>query len=428
MHTGLSIKRNQPNNSTELNNSKTTRTITSQTAVNMSKTVVNPEIPKNTQIPVNTESFYGNLIIRKNTLDKLKKPMDIDNIETMASKKMDLFTYIINKNLYVDACFSESNRDVDSFYYLVDRQISHSDTIKLGITVEKIFRDVINMNPNLTDIKEKNKINVSEKDHLFLDKTNNKIYYAEVKGNLNLDTEKKYATRNKMEKIVKELKENYPGYTIQKYLFAPRYVTTELIPERIKKLYKSTKYADFITYFIGVNDYLQALGIPYQFTSEDTYKKMINDLVNRLFVCVTFKDLQKEGINRTNLGYTILETPTSPPQLQPKRLHRRFNSNNNLKTLTVNSPMKIYYNIISKKKHRREHAESNEMEKDVLQLPNFNKPISFNINNVDNGDNGDNRDNGYNGNNEGDDVGVSVYENKNITRETKRTKMNTIIS
>jgi hypothetical protein len=241
------------------------------------------------------------------------KPLNINSID-----EKDIFRCIINKNVYVDGCFADIKKDTNSFYHLVDRELSHGDAIKLGVAIEKIFRDIINLNQNLNDIKQQTQKGKKEKDHLFIDKGRKIIYYAEVKGNLTLDTEKRRATKDKMNAIVADLQSIYPDYEIKKYLFAPRYYKTSEIPESLKKNYRGTEFADFIDCFIGVNDYLKELGILYQFPDEHAYKAMVNDIAHRLFFCYSFKELEKEGIDRTAIAYSIMKPLTEPPQLKYK--------------------------------------------------------------------------------------------------------------
>ena len=49
-------------------------------------------------------------------------------------------------------------------------------------------------NTQYKNIKEKNTKGKKETDHLFMDVNNKIIYYAEIKSNLNLDTEKSNET------------------------------------------------------------------------------------------------------------------------------------------------------------------------------------------------------------------------------------------
>ena len=92
-----------------------------------------------------------------------------------------------------------------------------SINIKLGRLGEFLSKELIMNNPNLElltcgiqTINEKNK----DVDLLFKDETYKIIYYRELKGNIELDTEKLPATINKCREIETSLKTKYTGYTI----------------------------------------------------------------------------------------------------------------------------------------------------------------------------------------------------------------------
>jgi hypothetical protein len=82
--------------------------------------------------------------------------------------------------------------------------------------MEKVLREyVLYMNRSLKDIRPANKKGDKEKDHLFVDEDKKIIYYAELKSNLNLDTEKSKKTEAKVVKIKDSLVSKYIGYTIR---------------------------------------------------------------------------------------------------------------------------------------------------------------------------------------------------------------------
>ena len=55
--------------------------------------------------------------------------------------------------------------------------MSQSECIRLGIGCEKLIYDLIMKYANVINIKKKN-----EKDHLFMDRDNKVIYYADIKS------------------------------------------------------------------------------------------------------------------------------------------------------------------------------------------------------------------------------------------------------
>jgi hypothetical protein len=125
---------------------------------------------------------------------------------------------IIDNNIYLKTYKNNKKIDKNSLCYLLDQKLQQSDCIKLGIAIEKIFIDIIKNYTDYIDIKSMNIKNKKEKDHLFLDKNNKIVYYAEFKSNLNLDSEKSKITSLKCNYIHKELSINYPEYKIFSFL------------------------------------------------------------------------------------------------------------------------------------------------------------------------------------------------------------------
>jgi len=83
---------------------------------------------------------------------------------------MENIKNIIDINEYINTCFIKETKDYYSLSYLVKNNLSQNSCIKLGIAIEKILIDIIlYYNKNLINIKEKNKKNIKEKDHLFKD-------------------------------------------------------------------------------------------------------------------------------------------------------------------------------------------------------------------------------------------------------------------
>ncbi len=186
---------------------------------------------------------------------------------------------IINKNIYIKKCKSNKNKDINSLsYFYADLNLSQSDNIKVGNGLEKLLIDIVKKNIELKDIKKKNIKGIKERDNIFMDEKNKKIIYAELKSNLNLDTEKSKDTVKKCEEIEKEIKKEYPEYEISMNLVGLRYYKKEIIPEIIKK-----KYEKICNNVIGVNDYLKELGLNYKFDDEEEYKEILRYLVKKMY-------------------------------------------------------------------------------------------------------------------------------------------------
>lgn len=198
---------------------------------------------------------------------------------TKPCKTLDYFVEIMENNEYVRNCTPNKQKQNCSLSSLVDKPISHSECIKLGLAIEKVLRDIISFTfINLKDIKSKNVKGYKEKDHLFLDEQNKVIYYAEIKANLNLDTEKNQATVNKCNDIKLEMSERYPDHTVKMFLVCGRFLYASDIPKSLKK-----KYSKIDTNIVGVFDYLNAYGFCKTPLTEEEYRKFINITAQKLF-------------------------------------------------------------------------------------------------------------------------------------------------
>ena len=89
------------------------------------------------------------------------------------------------------------------------------------------------------------------------------MYYAEIKTNINLDTEKAKATVTKSSQIQEELRVEYPGHTIKRTIVTPTFLHTDDVPPVVR-----AKYASIGDDLLGLNQYLEHLGINLKFTPE----------------------------------------------------------------------------------------------------------------------------------------------------------------
>lgn len=206
-----------------------------------------------------------------------KQYKSIINIDT--NEKMDILYNIINDNEYITNCVSNSKKDENSLSYLIDIKLSQSDCIKLGTGLEKILLDIILYNnKKLKNIKGKNIKGKKEKDHLFIDENNKIIYYAELKSNLNLDTEKCKSTSSKCISIYEELKIDYPDYKIKMYLVSNRHLYKNDIPKIILQ-----KFSIINDNIVGINEYFNELNIPSVFDDINKYKEFLHYLVKKMY-------------------------------------------------------------------------------------------------------------------------------------------------
>jgi len=199
----------------------------------------------------------------------------------MSSASQPVFNLmsIVDNNEYVQNCTSNKAKETHSLSSLIDRDLSQSDCIKLGTGLEKVVKDIIlAANLTLTNIKPKNSKGKKERDHLFYNPETKTVFYAELKSNLNLDTEKCRSTANKCIQILEELKEEYPDCQVQMFLLGVRYFERPIIPKII-----TNKYQEIDANVVGMNDYFAALGVPITFNTEVEYREFLNYLANKMF-------------------------------------------------------------------------------------------------------------------------------------------------
>jgi hypothetical protein len=219
----------------------------------------------------------------KETLTEIKEDELVNELNNLQLEEIKTFYLedlykLINKNEYIKNCKSNKKKDFNSLSYLIDKNLSQSDCIKLGIGMEKFLVDVIlQYSHDLKSIKEKNMKGIKEKDHLFIDEKNKIIYYSELKSNINLDTEKSKTTSNKCLEIVKQLEETYKNYQIKWCLLGLRYLDYNEIPKVIQG-----KYTNIKENLYGINQYLNMLSISISFTKEE-YKKLLNKISDAMF-------------------------------------------------------------------------------------------------------------------------------------------------
>lgn len=180
---------------------------------------------------------------------------------------------------YLHKCNTNTKKDDRSISSLIDIPLSQSQCIQFGIAIEQYLRYLILKTiPHLEDIRPKNKKGEHEKDHLFVNEANKTIYYAEIKANLYLDTEKTKKTKAKCLKIQKQLLENYPDHTVKMFLVGARYLYSSDMDKPIMK-----KWASISNNVVGVNDYIIALGFPLEPLTTQDYRVFLNKMAEMKF-------------------------------------------------------------------------------------------------------------------------------------------------
>lgn len=172
---------------------------------------------------------------------------------------------------------SKKKLDEESLSFIINRPLSQSESIRLGIAIENYFRNFIGNKTGLKNIKKKNSKGQKEKDILFIDYNHKIIYYSEIKTNLNLDTEKSKSTYIKCQDIVKELQYEYKDFQIKWCLLGARYINCHEISEKVKK-----KYIDIKDNLFGINEFFQMFDIDLV-VSKKEYKELLNHIADECF-------------------------------------------------------------------------------------------------------------------------------------------------
>ena len=172
-------------------------------------------------------------------------------------------------------------RDETSLSFLVKRDISQSACVRLGIKLENIVnaRIVELLSPDWDKTIRKTETGEMQKDILFKNNVSKTFVYGELKGNLELDTEKIKATLKKVKNINDELISS--GYTGQSFLISGRYLATSDIPDK-----KVKKCMDDGITLIGLRDFM-AIMLPDtscdpELLDYDMYSAMLGEIAGRL--------------------------------------------------------------------------------------------------------------------------------------------------
>lgn len=161
---------------------------------------------------------------------------------------------------------------------LLTRKVSQSTNIRLGNELETIINTyVCDGKCNATDIRPA-KVAKGERQKDFLATLGpDVIIYGEFKANINLDTEKRKATREKVNAVCAELKDAHPKFRVLGYLVSLRYLQTSDIPVSTLSSYHDV-------HLIGIGEFFGTiLKHPMEeFASYPAYTRFLMEIVDRL--------------------------------------------------------------------------------------------------------------------------------------------------
>jgi hypothetical protein len=171
----------------------------------------------------------------------------------------------------------KKSRDPSSLSYLIDRDLSQSACIRIGNVIEDILNLFLAHHLEGTYERrniQKNTKGERQKDILFINDETNHVIYAELKANINLDTQKSKATVQSLLKVI----EDYTSQemNIQAYLVSLRYLHTDDIPSSVAKKYKDVQLiglSDFITEVLNVEPFREL-------QSYETYSEFLSKIAD----------------------------------------------------------------------------------------------------------------------------------------------------
>jgi hypothetical protein len=139
--------------------------------------------------------------------------------------------------------------DPTSLCSLYTRKVSQSTNIRVGNELEKIVNLYILNSCPVTDMRPSRTTAGERQKDLCVRVGPSTVVYAELKSNINLDTEKCRATRDKVNEIVATLREQ-EAMEVTGYLVSLRYLRTSDVPQTLRN-----RYGDVT--LIGVGDFFR---------------------------------------------------------------------------------------------------------------------------------------------------------------------------
>lgn len=179
---------------------------------------------------------------------------------------------------YLATLKPKATEDPMSLCSLLTRKVTQSTNIRLGNELEVLFNLYVTSKCiHAVDLRPA-KVKKGEHQKDFLRALpDNVLVYGEFKSNINLDTEKRKATRDKVNAVAAELTALHPDKVIKPYLVALRYLRTSDIPPLV-----AASYSDVT--LIGVGDFFRTVlqhPLP-DFDSYPAYTAFLMSVVDRL--------------------------------------------------------------------------------------------------------------------------------------------------
>jgi len=173
---------------------------------------------------------------------------------------------------YIKALKPKKTEDPASMCYLLSRKVTQSTSIRLGNELEKI----INLFTSSEDMRPK-KAKKGKRQKDFFRRIDCVLIYGELKSNINLDTEKREATIQKVLAVGNDHVAAYPGTQCKSYVVSLRYLKTSDIPSNFVTSYNRVR-------LIGIGDFMATVvNTPVvEFESYPGYQAFLMSIVDAL--------------------------------------------------------------------------------------------------------------------------------------------------
>lgn len=150
---------------------------------------------------------------------------------------------------------------------LLDTKLSQSQSIKFGNMFQLIIKDIIKstgrevLTQQFADVYGvgESKLNKGHKDIDIWFISDNKMYYFEVKTNLDLDSEKSKATDNKVNDITEWMKQNYKDYEVTSGVLSCWWDKEPGLPVKVKNVFFMKDFFEILKIDIKREDYYQTM-------------------------------------------------------------------------------------------------------------------------------------------------------------------------
>lgn len=177
---------------------------------------------------------------------------------------------------YISNLKPKNTEDASSLCSLLTRKVSQSTNIRLGNELEAILNLYATAHVNAEDLRPK-KVKKGEHQLDWLRRFTSAIVYGEFKSNINLDTEKRKATIEKVTAVGNNLVKAYPTENIQPFLVSLRYLRNDDIPPLLAKSYDNIKLIGVAEFFEDILEHPMD-----EFKNYTTYSEFLMAIVDQL--------------------------------------------------------------------------------------------------------------------------------------------------